>query len=132
MHLPSLRCILDKIFAALSIFFNLDWYFVILLCCFPLRGKITENLRTLFPYYRGSKSDSRNIFPLRGPQAREVEEVSRITFWTKIIGKNCSKSFRNFSKKCMKTIKVMQQSIFFYFGIDWNILPKIIREKLIF
>ena len=31
------------------------WYFVILLGCFPLSGKITETMRAIFPCYQDQK-----------------------------------------------------------------------------
>ena len=68
-----------------------------------LLGKITETFRTVFPYYLGSKSDSRNLFHFSGLRPSKWKNVSWITFWTSIIGKKCSQIFRNFSAKWKTT-----------------------------
>ena len=68
-----------------------------------LLGKITETFRTVFPYYLGSKSDSRNLFHFSGLRPSKWKNVSWITFWTSITGKKCSQSFRNFSEKWKTT-----------------------------
>ena len=98
------------------------WYFVILLCCFPLVGKIEKKFGHFFHIIEVQKVISRNVFSTsRGRRPRDVEKRFReITFWTKIIWKN-GQIVLKFLLNKWKTIQVMQQSIFFYFGIDWNI-----------
>ena len=78
-------------------------YFVILLGRFPLVIKIKKNFGHFFHFIA-------------------VQNVSRNHF----LNQDKMEKWSNFSKfllnKCMKTIQVIQQSIFFYFGIDFFIV----------
>ena len=49
------RYVSDGIVAAANNVSYNQWYFVILLGCFPLSGKITETMRAIFPCYRDQK-----------------------------------------------------------------------------
>ena len=95
-----------------------ELYFVILLGRFPLVGKIKKIFGHFFHIIEVQKVISRNFSISRGRRPREMEEVSRNHF----LNQDKKEKWSNFSKfllnKCMKTIQVMQQTIFFYFGID--------------
>ena len=93
-------------------------YFVILLGRFPLVGKIKKIFGHFFHIIEVQKVISRNFSISRGRRPREMEEVSRNHFLNQDNMEQMVKQFRNFFNKCMKTIQVMQQTIFFYFGID--------------
>ena len=97
-----------------KIFLWKKWYFVILLCCFPLVGKIEKKFGHFFHIIAVQKVISRNVFSTsRGRRPRDVEKMFReITFWTKIIWKN-GQIVLKFLLNKWKTIQVMQQSIFF-------------------
>ena len=81
-------------------------YFVILLGRFPLVRKIKKIFGHFFHFIAVQKVISRH------------KNVSRNHF----LNQDKMWKWSNFSKfllnKCMKTIQVMQQTIFFYFGID--------------
>ena len=94
-------------------------YFVILLGRFPLVRKIKKNFGHFFHFIAVQKVISRHIFRRRGAEGPETSKnVSRNHF----LNQDKMWKWSNFSKfllnKCMKTIQVMQQTIFFYFGID--------------
>ena len=100
-----------------------DWclklYFVILLGRFPLVRKIKKIFGHFFHIIAVQKVISRHIFRRRGAEGPETSKnVSRNHF----LNQDKMWKWSNFSKfllnKCMKTIQVMQQTIFFYFGID--------------
>ena len=94
-------------------------YFVILLGRFPLVRKIKKIFGHFFHFIAVQKVISRHIFRRRGAEGPETSKnVSRNHF----LNQDKMEKWSNFSKfllnKCMKTIQVMQQTIFFYFGID--------------
>ena len=99
--------------------YNWKLYFVILLGRFPLVRKIKKNFGHFFHFIAVQKVISRHIFRRRGAEGPETSKnVSRNHF----LNQDKMWKWSNFSKfllnKCMKTIQVMQQTIFFYFGID--------------
>ena len=65
--------------AANNVSYN-QWYFVILLACFPLSGKITETMRAIFPCYRDQKKWIKGKFCQPKAEGRGLVMFPRFTF----------------------------------------------------